>query len=758
MLSLSTSILALACCGAVHAQTATSSNTSANSGGVETVVVTAERRAENLKTTAISATVLTGDDLQNKGINMVDALQFSVPNVTIDNFGQGSDFNIRGIGKAEHNSQTTTGVITYRDGVATFPGYIQEEPYYDVASIEVLRGPQGTIAGQNATGGAVFMTTNNPQIGGGYDGYAQAQFGNYGDIGLQGAVNIPISDTLAIRVAGYGEDRGSFYSITDSDPADHCANNKYAGCKPGYNPGDLKELDGRISVEWKPTDDLTVLFKTDYGYLDQGAYPADPFVDRFTGGDLFHITANAPQTALDRFVRSDLKVDYVLPDGITLQSVSGYQLGHTAYTADLDGSDHQILSPLIPGPAPFGVAFPVPVDNATFFDRVTETIYSQEFNIISPSDQRVTWLLGLYGQSNNYDFLKPMQFNITVPSTPPAPPALPYTLQGNNPETSLAAYGQVSVGLFDGVQAQFGARYTAARTTNSNVLINQNGLPLVDDQTAKSYNFSYKGALNWTINPDNFVYAFVSTGFRPGGLNVPVGLGNPAPFVAESVMSYETGWKSTLFDGHVRTDIDGFYNDYKNFQVSIGYPLFPVFSIEENVPGTTKIYGAEGDIEAVFDDLSFNGGVSLMHSELGAFFATDPRVASLAPCDPKTGPASPASCINLKGMSQTYAPNFTFNLGVQYNFHILEGDILTPRVNFGHVSDQWATLFEDAGLGDHLGARDILSAQLAWTHGAWVATLYGTNLTDQHYVGALNSGLDFAGPPRQFGIRLLRVF
>jgi iron complex outermembrane recepter protein len=747
MLSLSTSVLALMCCGAAHAQTASNSTTNANSGGVETVVVTAERRAENLKTTAISATVLTGDDLANKGINMVDALQFSVPNVTIDNFGQGSDFNIRGIGKAEHNSQTTTGVITYRDGIATFPGYIQEEPYYDVASIEVLRGPQGTIAGQNATGGAVFMTTNNPVIGGGYDGYAQAQFGNYGDVGLQGAVNIPVDDTLALRVAGYGEDRGSFYSITDSDPTDACPNHKYAGCKPGYNPGDLKEAAGRISLEWKPNDALTVLFKTDYGYLDQGAYPADPFTDRFTGVDPFHITANAPQTALDRFVRSDLKVDYVLPDGITLQSVTGYQLGHTAYTADLDGTDtHQDLAHL-----------PAPIIAETFFDRVTETIYSQEFNVISPSDQRVTWLLGLYGQSNNYDFLKPMQFFIGAPA---GITAGEYTLQGNNPETSLAAYGQVSVNLFDGLQAQFGARYTAARTTNSNVLINQFGLLIPDNQTAKSYNFSYKGTLNWTINDNNFVYGFISTGFRPGGLNVPVGVGPgtlPAPFVAESVTSYEAGWKSTLFDGHVRTDIDAFYNDYKNFQVSIGFPAFPVFSIEENVPGTTKIYGAEGDIEAVFGNLSFNGGVSLMHSDLGAFFATDPRVASFFSCDPKTGPVS-ATCVNLKGRNQTYAPNFTFNVGAQYNFSINDGDTLTPRVNFGHVSDQWATLFENPGLGDRLGARDILAAQLAWTHGEWVTTLYGTNLTDQHYIGALNSGLDFAGPPRQFGIRLLRVF
>src|SRR5437868_9430220 len=155
------------------------------------VVVTAQRRTERLQTTPIAASVLSGSDLANQSIVNVDALQFAMPSVTVNNFGQGLEFNIRGIGKAEHNTQTTTGVITYRDGVATFPGYFQEEPYFDIARVEVLRGPQGTIAGQNSTGGAVFVSTNNPVIGGGVHGYLQGQFGNYTDVGLQGAINLP---------------------------------------------------------------------------------------------------------------------------------------------------------------------------------------------------------------------------------------------------------------------------------------------------------------------------------------------------------------------------------------------------------------------------------------------------------------------------------------------------------------------------------------------------------------------------------------
>ncbi len=752
-LYLSASVLSLVCCNAAYAQLQVS-------GGVETVVVTAERRSENLMKTPISADVISGGDLAAKGVVTVDQLQFIAPSVTVDNFGQGIDFNIRGIGKGEHNSQTATGVITYRDGVATFPGYVAEEPYYDISDIQILRGPQGTFVGQNATGGAVFVDSNNPVIGGGYDGYVMSGFGNYDDGMVQGAVNIPVSDDFALRVAGFGDARGSFYSIQDTDPADNCPHQKYANCKPGYNPGDVRWGAGRVSALWKPSEPLTVLFKVDADYLDNGAYPSDPFEDGFhtyqgVGGtnthytDLFHITANAPQSAMDRFVRTSLKIDYVLPDGITLRSISGYQTASTDYTADLDGASfvdpHFILTPTL------GVAYGV--DNFTFFDKVGETIYSQEFNVISPDTGLVTWVFGAYTQANTYDFEKPYQFVIGEPATSLASI---YALQGNNPNQAYAAFGQASLNLSNGVQLQLGGRWSDSRSKND-VQILQFGSFLADQQHTESSSFDYKGSINWTINDDQFVYAFIATGFKPGGLNVPVGLGVPAPFGPERDTEYEVGWKATWLDGHMRTQLDGFYNDYKNFQVTIGYPLFPTFGFEVNDPNASKIYGFEAETQASFGNFAFTGGIGLMHSSLGQFFATDPRIASFTACDPATGPAS-SSCIDLKGHPQTYAPNFSLNLSAQYTFDVGNGDKLTPRVNYAHESDQWATLFDNSLLGDHLAARDILGAQLDWTHETYDITLYGTNLTNLHYVAALNSGLRFAGFPRQYGIRLTKLF
>ncbi|MGN6821032.1 MAG: TonB-dependent receptor [Sphingomonas sp.] len=742
---LGASALALCWSGNAAAQTAPATPAPQDNGTAATdngdapgdIVITAQRRNEDLMKTAVSASVLTGTQLENKGVVNVDALQFAMPSVVVNNFGQGNDFNVRGIGKAEHNTQTTTGVITYRDGVPTFPGYVQGEPYYDIANIQVLRGPQGTIVGQNATGGAVFINTNDPIIGGGYRGYVQLQYGNYNDAGAQGALNIPVSDTFAARIALYGERRDGYYNVTGPTGAKfNDANNK------------LGLAAGRISFLWKPDQHFSVLSKTDLGYLDFGAYPASPYLNNFRTlpgtstpnpnySDLLDITANYPQGARDKFVRSILKIEYDTDNGTKFRSVTGIQNANTMYKADLDGTA---------------------TGDETFFDSVDETQFSQEFNIISPDNQRVTWLLGAFGLWNTYVFPAPYDnFTIDVCHSLNLA-ACKYQLKGRNPERNLALFGQIGFNITNNLKLEAGGRYTASRSIN-HVDVLQYGLYIRDDQEVTSNNFSYKVSLGWKASSSQYLYAFVASGFRPGGLNVPVGLGLPAPFKPETVTSYEAGWKGNFLGGKLRTTLTGFYNDYRNFQVIIGYPTYPTFGIELNVPGKTKIYGFEGEIEFHSGGFSFDAGINVLHSELGTFYASDPRVPATGACDPSTGsPTHAANCVNLNGREQTYAPNFTFNVGAQYEIPVGTSDKIIPRVNFGHIAPQWATLFENPALGDRLGERNVLNAQLAWQHGKWTVTAYATNLIDQHYAGALNSGLYFAGPPRQYGIKLLKTF
>src|SRR6202041_104608 len=162
---------------------------------------TAEKPSTDLQLAPVPASVLTGVDLAARQINTIDNLAFTTPSLTVQSSGENAVINIRGIGKSEAGQQDSSGVLIYRDGVATTPnGLISDEPYYDIDSIEVLRGPQGTFAGQNATGGALFINEANPTLDK-FGGWIEGQLGSYDDVRVRGAINIPLSDQLAIRVA-----------------------------------------------------------------------------------------------------------------------------------------------------------------------------------------------------------------------------------------------------------------------------------------------------------------------------------------------------------------------------------------------------------------------------------------------------------------------------------------------------------------------------------------------------------------------------
>jgi iron complex outermembrane receptor protein len=281
------------------------------------------------------------------------------------------------------------------------------------------------------------------------------------------------------------------------------------------------------------------------------------------------------------------------------------------------------------------------------------------------------------------------------------------------------------------------------------------------DETEKGNNLTGKVTLNWNVDSNNFLYAFVATGAKPGGLNTSVytfpALPIPAPFRQEYVVNYEIGWKSTLLDNHLHTQLGGFYSDFRHFQVILPLPNNPQFTTEVNDPNATKLYGVEASAQAVFGALSFRGSFGLEHSSLGTFYAQDARVGVSGVCDANTGPASP-TCLNLQGHPQTYAPDFTINASAQYDYKLASGDIVTPAITFSHISGQWGTLFDNVAQGDYLAARNILGASLAWTHGDIVATVYGYNLTDDKYISALLPPIREAGFPRQYGISLLKTF
>src|SRR5882757_10392288 len=296
-------------------------STALDDSKLEQIVVTAERRSTDLQLSPIAATVLTGEELTKRNVNTVDSLMFNTPSLTVQSSGENALVNIRGIGKSDGGAQDSSGVLIYRDGVSTTPnGLISDEPYYDIASIEVLRGPQGTFAGQNATGGAIFINEANPTLDR-FGGWVEGQYGNYNDARVRGALNIPLTDTLAIRLATDNENRDTFFHM--SGP--------YTG-----NPGKLHSTNWRLSTLWRPTEDFTAVLKLDYNYIDHGGSPASPFTGLTK--NIFNVASDSHLAGLERQYRIVLQLSERFANGITLKSISGYQDGRLSYSLDADGT------------------------------------------------------------------------------------------------------------------------------------------------------------------------------------------------------------------------------------------------------------------------------------------------------------------------------------------------------------------------------------------------------------------------------------
>ncbi len=217
----------------------------------------------------------------------------------------------------------TTGVITYRDGVPTFPGYFQEEPYYDIANIQVLRGPQGTIVGQNATGGAVFVNTNDPIIGGGVHGYVNANTATTTTPACRARSTCRSATRSRCASSLYGERRDSFYQ-------------RHRPRRRGLYEPQRRHEDGRgplqLAVEAE-RQFLDPARRPTSTIMDIGGYPASPATDFYKTipgsttpnpnyHDLFNITANAPMQARDKFVRSILRIEYDSDGGVKFRSIS----------------------------------------------------------------------------------------------------------------------------------------------------------------------------------------------------------------------------------------------------------------------------------------------------------------------------------------------------------------------------------------------------------------------------------------------------
>lgn len=246
-------------------------------GALEEIIVTAERRATTETTTAISMNVLSADDLAATQTKNIADLQTSTPNVTINNPGGFNSINIRGIGNSAIQPSISVGVAVFQDGMLNAETITLSNQFLDLGTVEVLRGPQGTFVGGSSTGGAIRLNSVLPEIGGGVKGFVEGQIGSRSDVKITGAVNLPISDTFAARLAFNQEKRDSYFysrgTLVGRDPAN-----------PFQEPGSVNDQGGRLSLLWQPSDNLRFIWRSEFNRSDIQGSPAQPNPRTFTLG------------------------------------------------------------------------------------------------------------------------------------------------------------------------------------------------------------------------------------------------------------------------------------------------------------------------------------------------------------------------------------------------------------------------------------------------------------------------------------------
>jgi iron complex outermembrane receptor protein len=567
------------------------------------------------------------------------------------------------------------------------------------------------------------------------NGFIEGQYGSYNDVRLQAAVNIPITDDLAIRIATDDENRDTWYHTSFTPGLN-------LGLAPHFtgNDGNLHTMNGRISVLWQPTQKFSAELKLDGNYIDHGAPLGAPYEG--PSQHIFDVSSDAHLMGIDQQIRGVLHMNYEFDNGITLKSISSEQLGVVKFNFDGDGTDT------------FYANSPVDFAPSQVGSIGKAEVMSQELNLVSPDTGRFTWVLGAVWLEEQ--IFVPRLYESALPGGTLTSGAILAATHGFYREDNWGIFGQGVYALTDALKLQVGLRYSSAfENFNAGEAFFINGIespvptPINTHGTTSDSKLTGKIDLDYQLDDNNFLYAFAATGHKAAGLN-----GDGTKYTGENVTDYEVGLKGTYFDGHVQTQLGGYYDDYSDFIMDFFDPLNALGTAggeDLNVPGTTVTKGIEAQAEAVFGGLSVNLGVSHEDTSIPTFFAIDAR-------NPLAG------LQNLSGRPLPNAPKWTAQAGIQYAFDLGDHQTLTPRLDYGLTSSQWGTVFQLPGGNpflpdDRLAARNLFNGLITYNCDKWQVALYGTNIFDQHYVASeLWGRLGFPGDPQQFGIRVTKAF
>ncbi|AUW58580.1 TonB-dependent receptor [Sphingobium sp. SCG-1] len=681
------------------------------------IIVTATRRETSLQSTPIAVSAFSQETLDRQQVKDVTDLARFVPSLQFNQQGDQSAvlLTLRGIGNdSAYTEVADPEVAIYIDGIYSPRSQGASVLMYDMERVEVLRGPQGTLFGRNATVGALSLISAKPKLGV-FDGNVELTAGNYDRFGVRGAINIPVTDTLAFRVA-FVSDRHDGYA--DFQPAPNIPGiNKSAFVTTGKKYYAADQQSGRVSMLWKPSDRFSWDLSAE-GFLDNGA-PVIGLLQAPRPGTKRWSTLSDTAPDTDRYsvaVRSAMNYD--ITDGIQLSYIAGWsRIGGSTRTdadagalpptgqVDADGND-----------LPLG-AFN---ENRTLSSRYD--FQSHEVQLKSTGDNAIDWILGAYySHEKNKIRFDIDQRNGYRDGTFSWAGSF---IQANRQIDSRAVFGQAVWHATDWLRLTGGLRYTKDKKEDiggRNVTFSgagctpaqsapggicQGGIfgafpdataaELVtllpgfgisnNDVKGKWDKLTYLARVDADVAPGTLAYASLSTGFKSGNIQDNAGLTDP-----ETLTNYEVGLKTRFLDRRVTLNLAAYYSDFKGYQVNQAVTFRDAAGnvvrsqiVTQNAEGA-KAYGLEAELNANLTDndrLQFSG--TIQKTKLEDLESVDGRLYD-------GGKAS--SVAQLKGNELAHAPRFSATVSYEHDFELASGATITPRFTTHYETKSWLSYF-----------------------------------------------------------------
>lgn len=722
---------------------------SANANIIEEIVVTAQKREQTAQETALALSAYTSDTVLTRQIDGVRRISQLAPSLVFNRSGTAANTYMRGVGQDIATVLGEPGVALFIDGVYQAANFAQTASYNDLERIEVLRGPQGTLYGRNTTGGNINLYTKRPGFEQGFE--ASLLYGDYDRIKatIAGQTTL-VKDRVAVR--------GSF--VTDTN--DGYRDNPFDG-------SEIEERDiqaGAVSLLVAPSDTIELLLRADWNDQDDDnpvwdyleAVPGSGLSPQLFGGNAAPggnevISERDSQVQTEHWgVSADLTWDI---NEISVRSITAYRESKQDVDYDNDGTD------------------------LPFFDTSggqSSEQFSQEINVSGLAlDGNLEWIAGVFYMEQdinivwNFDlealqgFFESVFPNIQNSFMPPLPPgglgdptlnplysgrlpsgmgsAVPFLDFSNQLDVdSSAVFVQGTLSLTDAWRVTAGVRYTDdEKTTLQSVTSNVSPAVCQDLRLSEDWQeTTWKLGVDWDLADNVLVYALASRGFKSGGFNT--GRCNNS-YDPETIDAYEVGLKSTLADGRVRLNLAAFAYDYQDLQATL---FVNNASLLDNATDT-EMQGIEAEMLVLAGaGFEFDAQVSWMNTEYIDFVTTNPM----------TGMVQDAS-----GNQVLRAPDFSYNLGVQYTMDVSGSGALTLRYEASHKDDYYTTVFNDDFA--KVDAYTLQNVRVIWnTGGAWEIQGFVENLTDEEYienqlaVATVGGVIGSWAPPRTWGLQV----